>query len=70
MQLLGGPAGNGGTSYRGISESKYKVLVNLYRKVEKLSLDSMPSEVVFSINNKVDSYSQCLQIMQDHKNCD
>ena len=44
--------------------------MTLYRKIEKLSFDSMDSEIAFSITNKVDSRSQCLQIMQDHKNCD
>lgn len=30
----------------------------------------MPSEVGYAIANRLDSASQCLQIMQDHKNMD
>ena len=53
-----------------VSESKFKVVMTLYRKIEKLSQDCMASELVYAINNKLDSRSQCIQIMQDHKNCD
>ena len=40
-----------------ISESKYKVLMTLYRKIEKLSQDCMTSELVYANNNKLDSRS-------------
>ena len=58
MQLLGqSPDGSISQRGSGVSESKLKVLMTLYRKIEKLSSDSIESEVSFSIVNKVDSRS-------------
>ena len=53
-----------------MSESKLKVLATIYRKLLKLNDDSIPSEVLYSIQNRIEPRSQCLAIISDHKHSD
>jgi hypothetical protein len=53
-----------------VTESKVKILATIFRKIQKINEEAMEREIIFIINNKVNSRSQCLQIMSDHKHQD
>jgi predicted metal-dependent hydrolase len=50
---------DGALSYRinNVSESKLKVLATIYRKLLKVNDDSLQSEVLYTLQNRVDSRS-------------